>query len=80
MQNYGFMTQLSVHEILANIDRANQEVRKWEREYQRAIANCSHSFQRDRESDGHTTQFVYKCLKCYWITNERPLDASQVRH
>lgn len=62
----------TIEDILANIHRAKQEVKRWEREFAIAQERCLHVFERDRESDGHTTQFIYTCTKCYLATYTRP--------
>lgn len=63
-----------VDHIIQKIADAKQELRKWEREYEIAQANCSHLFRRERDNDGHTTMYIYTCTKCYWMTLQRPLD------
>lgn len=70
---------MQVSEIVANIYKAKNEVRKWEEEYAKAQANCSHMFRRERESDGHTTYTTYTCVNCYFMTHMRPADESLIK-
>lgn len=66
----------TIDELIANLRRAKEEVRQLESAFRLAQAKCSHSFSRERESDGHRTQYIYTCHKCYLTTYELPPNGS----
>lgn len=62
----------SAKEILEQLCDAKREVQRLECEYKLAQERCSHMYHRSRESDGHKTQTIYTCVKCYFITFYTP--------
>ena len=74
------MTSLSVKEILAQLNEAKNEVHRLELEFKLAQERCSHLYHRTRESDGHRTQTIYTCVKCYYITFYKPDDESCIQN